>query len=136
MTQFELVNKVLSSFTNESISFALIIDSSIKGNFETPNTIGIYVKSITDSDEAIDLIKELEAHFEKNLQSDRIKIVVLNDASPVVKYNVIKKNAILLMRDQHEYNEFYIRSLSEYFDWQEYIERHFPKGVPEFATDA
>jgi hypothetical protein len=135
MTQFELIKNALSSFTDESISFALIIDSSIKGNLETPNTIGIYVKSITDSDEAIDLIKDLETHFEKNLQSDRIKIVVLNDASPVIKFNVIEKNIILLMRDQHEYDEFYVRSLSEYFDWQEFIKHHYPEGTPEFPVD-
>lgn len=137
--QMEPLKKALSSFTDERISFACLIDSSNDSSSDAQYTVGVYVNlnslhpldSIEDNDESLNLIKELEKHLKEKLQNEEIKIMILNDASPMIKYNAIEKDSILLMRNRHEFNEFHVRSLSEYYDWQEWIKHHFPEELHE-----
>ena len=52
--------------------------------------------------------------------SDRIHysvdLVVLNNASPILGYQVLKHGERLLVRDRRAFNAFFVRTLNEYFD--------------------
>ena len=43
-------------------------------------------------------------------------IVVLNNASPVIKMQVLKKGTLLINKDQRAYNEFFVNTVKEYDD--------------------
>lgn len=43
-------------------------------------------------------------------------IVVLNNASPIIKMQVLKKGALLVNKDRRVYNEFFVKTVNEYDD--------------------
>jgi predicted nucleotidyltransferase len=45
-----------------------------------------------------------------------VDIVVLNNASPVIKMQVLKKGTLLINKDQQTYNEFFVNTVKEYDD--------------------
>jgi len=45
-----------------------------------------------------------------------VDIVVLNNASPVIKMQVLKNGALLVNRDRKAYNDFFIHTVNEYDD--------------------
>lgn len=60
-------------------------------------------------------INELKEEISKmfGIEAD---IVVLNNASPVIKMQVLKKGALLINKDRHVYNEFFVKTMNEYDD--------------------
>ena len=45
-----------------------------------------------------------------------VDIVVLNNASPVIRMQVLKKGALLVNKDHKVYNDFFVRTVNEYDD--------------------
>jgi len=45
-----------------------------------------------------------------------VDIVVLNNASPVIKMQVLKKGILLVNKDPKAYNEFFVNTVKEYDD--------------------
>lgn len=45
-----------------------------------------------------------------------VDIVVLNNASPIIKMQVLKKGTLLINKDQRTYNEFFVNTVKEYDD--------------------
>jgi hypothetical protein len=68
---------------------------------------------------------KLGVYLEKELKREDIDIVVLNDALPTMKFNSIDENIVLFMQDKGEYEDFYVRTLSEYYDYREFLERQY-----------
>ena len=70
-------------------------------------------------------------------RSDAIDLVVLNDAPPLLRFEVIRVRHVLYNRDDEARVVFEVRTMQEWFDWapryrrmQQARLRHFAQGVP------
>jgi len=48
-----------------------------------------------------------------------VDIVILNDASPILCYQVLKLGRCILNLEPHEVNQFFVRTINDYFDLKE-----------------
>jgi len=45
-----------------------------------------------------------------------VDLVTLNIVSPILKMQVLKKGELILVNDRRKVNEFFVRTVNEYFD--------------------
>jgi len=110
----EMVEKLKKSLSmHADIVFVFLFGSFVKGDMTSSSDldIAIYFSSVVDYYRIIDLRGELSEMF--GVETD---IVVLNNASPVIKMQVLKKGALLFDKDHRAYNEFFVNTIKEYDD--------------------
>lgn len=121
----EAINESVEMISKElSISFILLIGSHAKEE-QGPMSdidIAIYVDPEKHVRNSLTSSLKLGVYLEKKLKREDIDIVVLNDALPTMKFNSINANIILYMQDEGVYEDFFVRSLSEYYDYSEFLE--------------
>ncbi len=61
----------------------------------------------------------------KALQTDDVDVVILNNANPVLKFNAVQKGVLLFCVDEGEYEDFVIRTASEFYDYQEFLDQQY-----------
>lgn len=82
------------------------------------------VGPLSDLDLAVLLERRLDWDAERNLRarlaavSPRVDLVILNEAPPVLRYEILTTGRCLLARDPDEQAEFEITSLSRFLDFQ------------------
>ncbi|MGY5871844.1 MAG: nucleotidyltransferase domain-containing protein [Candidatus Thorarchaeota archaeon] len=124
----EAINKSVEMILKElSIRFILLIGSHAKEE-QGPMSdidIAIYIDPEKHIRNSLTSSLKLGAYLEKKLQREDIDIVVLNDALPTMKFNSIIGNVILYMQDEGVYEDFFVQSLSEYYDYTEFLEYQY-----------
>jgi len=112
-------------YTINSVNFAYMFGSTVRGDANELSDYDIAVmldESLSKKDMLymeLDLISELT----RVLKSDKIDLVVLNDAPLLLKYNIIK-NGHVLKSDETKRVAFEIGVMSRYLDERYYIKRH------------
>ncbi len=124
----EAINKSVEMISKElSIRFILLIGSHAKEE-QGPMSdidIAIYVDPEKHIRNSLTSALKLGVYLEKELKREDIDIVVLNDALPTMKFNSIDENIVLFVQNEGEYEDFYVRTLSEYYDYREFLERQY-----------
>ncbi len=97
----------------DDIAFAFLFGSSARGE----------MTAFSDVDIAIFFIGSINFHRIYDLREDlsevagvEADVVVLNDASPVIRMQVLKKGKLLSNRDRRAYHEFFMNTVKEYDD--------------------
>ena len=121
----EAINESVEMISKElSISFILLIGSHAKEE-QGPMSdidIAIYIDPEKHVRNSLSGSLKLGVYLEKKLKREDIDVIVLNDALPTMKFNSIYANIILYMQDEGVYEDFFVRSLSEYYDYSEFLE--------------
>ncbi len=73
--------------------------------------IAIFFRSSTDFYKVNDLKDNLS-----KILNMAVDIVILNNAPPVIKMQVLKKGILIINKDTHVYNEFFVNTIKEYDD--------------------
>jgi predicted nucleotidyltransferase len=60
----------------------------------------------------------------KKLHSDRLDIVWLNKAEPILSFGVIKNGKVLFFRDADVLNDFELKTKKRYYDYILYLNKH------------
>ncbi len=97
----------------DDVAFVFLFGSFARGNL-TPYSdmdIAIFFSKKIDFFRSNDLREKLSAIL--NIDVD---IVVLNNASPIIKMQVLKKGALLINKNPKVYNEFFVNTTKEYDD--------------------
>ena len=111
--------------TIDRVNFAYMFGSTVRGDANELSDYDIAVmldESLSKKDMLymeLDLISELT----RVLKSDKIDLVVLNDAPLLLKYNIIK-NGHVLKSDETKRVAFETGIMSRYLDERYYIKRH------------
>jgi len=127
MIDIMLFEQELTNFFRsiDSINFAYLFGSIVRGDTNELSDIDIAVmldESLSKKDmfnKELDLISELTCV----LKSDKIDLVVLNDAPLLLKYNIIKDGHVL-KSDETKRIAFETGVMSRYLDEQYHIKRH------------
>jgi predicted nucleotidyltransferase len=78
--------------------------------------IGVYLSSKLTKGERIDKRLELTAELASFLKTDSIDLVIINDASPVINFEIIKPNSPIFIRNEDFRLEVEQKVMSRYLD--------------------
>ncbi len=73
----------------------------------------------------------LITEFSKILKSDKVEVVPLNNAYPLLAHRIIRDGKLLFSCNELERIRFEVRTMSLYFDFKPYLEKYVAK---EFAV--
>ena len=121
MNLFEKQAKLNQLFTQSQVS-AAYLTGSLAGRATfghlTDVDIAVLLMEQIKSDQFLDYQLYLFAELAKRLESDTIDVVILNQASLLLKLQVIKYGQILYCRDEKKRVAFETRAVMDYLDFK------------------
>jgi uncharacterized protein YutE (UPF0331/DUF86 family)/predicted nucleotidyltransferase len=121
MNLFEKQAKLNQLFTQSPVS-AAYLSGSLAGRASfgqlTDVDIAVLLMEQIRSDQFLDYQLYLFSELAKRLESDTIDVVILNQASLLLKLQVIKYGQILYCRDEKKRVAFETRAVMEYLDFK------------------
>lgn len=116
----------------EKIIFAYIFGSYVENKMKVDSDIdiAIYLKEDLKPDEYLKI---------KNILFDILKIevdlVILNEAPPLLKYEIYKKNILLFTRDKIIESNYKVKTLFEYNDIKRYLDLSYNKTIERLKEE-
>ncbi len=116
----------------ENILFAYIFGSYAKGNMRADSDvdIGIYLKEEMNIEEYLKIRMDLTKICKR-----QVDLVVLNAATPLLKYEIYKNNILLFTRDRTIESNYKVKILFEYNDIKRYLEMSYKKTIERLKSE-
>lgn len=116
----------------ENILFAYIFGSYAKGNMRADSDvdIGIYLKEEMNIEEYLKIRMDLTKICKR-----QVDLVVLNAATPLLKYEIYKNNILLFTRDRTIESNYKVKTLFEYNDIKRYLEMSYKKTIERLKNE-
>jgi len=120
----EEVKKLASIFEDEkNILVAYLFGSYARGYETVQSDVDIAVLLSEVPEKLLEYYLHLERKLAETLEKD-VDLVFLNDAPPLLKYQVIKYGRLLFCRDERMRVTFEAKSLCEYLDFSRALKRY------------
>ena len=122
-TLIEEIKTLLSP--REEIILAYLFGSFSKGVSSSRSDIDIAVlihENISEKEYPYGYRSELLTYLMKGLRTNRIDLVILNDAPPFLKFQVIHHGRIILSRSETKRIDFQVKTISRYNDVKRLID--------------
>ncbi len=134
----EVLCTVLPEFfkAREYVELAYLFGSTAEGT-EGPLSdidIGVYLSRSLSKKERFEKRLELTASLSTFLQTNKVDLVVMNDATPVLNFEIIEPNCLLFERDHALKLEVEPYIMSRYYDrkyHEDFLNREFVKRFKE-----
>jgi len=127
LTKQEILKTVKELFEPlDYIIFAYLFGSYATGKVWAMSDIDIAV--YVDPRKVNDLFKlklRLLGMLNDAFKTDKIDLVILNEAPPVLKYEVLVKGILIFTKDKEIHTEFYLRATKEFFDFQYILDKNY-----------
>lgn len=119
----------------ERVRVAYLFGSCAKGKVGPLSDVDIAVllDGRLDKQESFDLRLRLINGISSILKTDKLDVVVMNNAPLLLNYNIISEGRILDSKDELERVMFETHILSRYLDRRYYDKRHVKMGVKRMA---
>ena len=124
----EAVNRVAARLVNEfSVRFLVLFGSAATGETGPMSDIdlAVYVDPNRHKSGNIETVLEIGLVLERAIGDKNIDVVILNDATPAIKFNVIRTGIQIMSTKQGDYEDFYVRTLAEYYDFIPFLNRQY-----------
>jgi hypothetical protein len=125
--QKEQLLPILREFfrAEECVEFVYLFGSVAEGKAGTFSDIdiGVYLSDTLTKTERSRKRIELIGRLMSLLSNDRVDLLVINDISPVLKFEVIRPNVLIFERDRGLKMDVEQRIMSVYLDWKYYEDR-------------
>ena len=125
MNLFEKQSRLNQLFTQSPVNAAYLAGSlSNRTSFGhlTDDDIAILLMEQIKSDQFLDYQLYFFSELAKRLESDTIDVVILNQASMLLKLQVIKYGQILFSRDEKQRVSFETKAVMDYLDFKKFDE--------------
>jgi uncharacterized protein len=132
-----LISRLAEFFkSREYVELAYLFGSTAEDNRGPLSDIdiGVYLSSKLTKGEKIDMRLEITAELAGFLKTDRIDLVVINDASPVINFEIIKPNIPLFIRNEDYKLDIEQKVMSRYLDrkyHEDLLNRAFLERIEE-----
>ena len=123
--------KILETVKNVLMPVDYVIFAYLFGSYATDTVwamsdvdIAVYI----DEKKVKDLFKtklKLLGMIIDALKTDDVDSVVLNEATPVLKYEILTKGVLIFTKDERVSDEFYLRALKEFFDFKYILDKNY-----------
>lgn len=110
---------------DESIELAFLF-GSVAEDTASPSSdvdIGVYLSETLLEKERIYKQIDLIGELSDLMKSDKLDPVAINDASPVLRFEIIRPNVTIFSRDDNLRVDIEHRIMSVYLDWKYYEDR-------------
>jgi predicted nucleotidyltransferase len=116
----------------EAIIFAYIFGSYAKGNVKEDSDIdiAIYLKDSIGTYAYLDMKMELSEALKRE-----VDLVILNDSTSLLKYEIYKKNILLFTHDESIENRYKVKILFEYDDMKRYLDLSYDKTIERMKEE-
>ncbi|MBO8159724.1 nucleotidyltransferase domain-containing protein [Thermosyntropha sp.] len=115
----EKINEYLKKQKN--IIFAYIFGSFVQGKRYNDIDVAVFLQN-----KEIEPMSYLELKRElADIAGTDVDVVILNEASPLLKREVIKNGVLILERDKEKRVDFVVQSVFEYEDMKRYYEMSY-----------
>lgn len=133
MIKLDTIKKCRDILINyEAIIFAYIFGSYAKGNVREDSDIdiAIYLKDSIGTYVYLDMKMELSEALKRE-----VDLVILNDSTPLLKYEIYKKNILLFTHDESIENRYKVKILFEYDDMKRYLDLSYDKTIERLKEE-
>lgn len=116
----------------EYIIFAYIFGSYAKES-ERENSdidVAIYLKNHIDTYEYLNMKMELSEALKRE-----VDLIILNDSSPLLKYEIYKNNILLFNHNKALENRYKVKTLFEYNDIKRYLDLSYDKTIERLKKE-
>lgn len=116
----------------EDIIFAYIFGSYAQGKMRTDSDIdiAIYLEKKMD----IETYLEIKMHLSEACKRE-VDLIVLNDITPLLKYQIYKNNILLFTRDKAIETRYKVKTLFEYSDMKSYLDLSYNKTIDRLKEE-
>ena len=133
----EIIKKIKETAEKyNQVTFAILF-GSIATDEQSPISdidIAVYVDE-TKVDDLFKFQLKLLGAFNDCFKTDEIDLVILNEAPPALKYEIIKKGILVFCRNENVYDEFYLRAMKEYFDFYPILKKNYEHAKRELRRN-
>jgi predicted nucleotidyltransferase len=116
----------------ENIVFAYIFGSYVTGNIRRNSDIdiGIYLEKKMGPKEYLKIKMDLTEACGRE-----VDLVILNDATPLLRYEIYKNNMLLFTRDKVIESNYKVKTLFEYNDVKRYLDMSYKKTIERLKKE-
>jgi len=116
----------------EIIVFAYVFGSYVSGKLRNDSDIdiAIYLNNQMSTDEYLDLKMKLTTASKRE-----VDLIILNSATPLLKFEIYKKHILLFTRDEIEESNFKVKTLFEYNDVKRYLELSYRRNIDRLKKE-
>ncbi len=114
----------------QDITLAFLFGSVVSGRLQPESDVDIAVLYTRGNVPSYDTLLDLKDNLSRILKREA-DVVVLNDASPIIKMQVLKNGKKIVDCDSRVYSDFFVRTINEYDDLKKVRsinEKHILKG--------
>lgn len=116
----------------ENIIFAYIFGSYAQGKMRPDSDIdiAIYSERKLDSKTYLDIKMALT-----DVCKREIDLIILNDATPLLRYEIYKNNILLFTRDNDLETSYKVKTLFEYNDVKRYLDLSYDRTIERLKKE-
>jgi predicted nucleotidyltransferase len=116
----------------DDIIFAYIFGSYAQGKIRKDSDIdiAIYLKSKLDVDMYLKIKMDLS-----EVTKREVDLVILNDATPLLKYEIYKNHILLFTRDETMESNYKVKTLFEYNDVKRYLDLSYDTMIERLRKE-
>lgn len=133
-TKRDIIKKLSTYFSKQkNVEFAYLFGSKASGKSGKLSDvdIAVFLNENLNKEERVNIQLKLLSEIIDLLKTDEIDLVVMNDISLLLRYNIIRYGKIL--KDNEKRIKTEAKILSEYLDMKYYIDRHTKYALKRFA---
>jgi len=110
----------------KEIFFAYLFGSQVEGKVGKLSDIDIavYLDPKISEEKRFDLKLKILEELAKNLKTENIDLVILNDAPPLLAHRILKEGVLIFSKDEKERISYEVRAVLEYLDFKPLLEKY------------
>ncbi|MDR7871149.1 MAG: nucleotidyltransferase domain-containing protein [Tissierellaceae bacterium] len=129
----DIIRKCMNTLIEyEDIIFAYIFGSYAQGKMRLNSDIdiAIYLSQKIDVDKYIDIKMQLT-----EVCKTEVDLIILNDATPLLKYEIYKNNILLFTRDKDTETRYKVKTLFEFNDMKRYLNLTYDSTIERLRKE-
>ena len=113
-------------FKKQKVVFAYLFGSQAKGTAGSLSDIDIavYFAEEVAAGERFDVRLGLLGELTDLYKTDRVDLVVLNDAPPLLAHRILKEGLLIFSDDDKMRLEYEVKAVLKYLDWKPYLDKY------------
>jgi predicted nucleotidyltransferase len=113
-------------FKKQKVVSAYLFGSQAKDKVGPLSDIDIAISfgESVKANERFDLRLETLGQLTDLFKTDKIDLVVLNDAPPLLSHRILKEGILIFSDNNRKWLEFEVKAVLKYLDWKPYLEKY------------
>ncbi len=130
MDNIERCKNILIGY--ENIIFAYIFGSYVQGKIRPDSDIdiAIYLEKRLDEGTCLEIKMDITQACKRE-----IVLIILNDATPLLKYEININNILLFTWDKAVETNYKVKTLFEYYDVERYLDLSYDRTIDRFKVE-